>query len=817
MKLHITLVLSLFCTILIQAQNFKGKITDKNGEPLYASTIYIKGINQGLVCNEEGYYQTTLNAGNYEVEYKCLGFKKEERKIEIKSGGNVIIDIILTESPFNLKEITISNQEDPAYPIMRKAIEKAPLYAKAVKEYTAEAYIKVNAELLKMSSLIDKMAKKEEGVKLSDFKEQVFMQESYSEIHFTAPDKYEQTVKAFSSSIPDNLDSKDVMGILNTSLYNPKVGSYISPLNPKSFSYYKFRYEGFTEENGIAINKIKVDPKLKDPVLFEGYIYIADDTWHIYSAELNSNPYGAKELYTVSFQELKPNVYLPITYLINLDIDIFGIKAAMNYYTSLTYTDIDVNEEATKEISNSKKKEKRNFEIQRRDSLYTVKSDSLATKRDSIYWTNIRSVPLENRELETLMKKDSIQQHLDSARNKHHNPKFSFMDLFNGGRIGSDSGKITIKYNGLVEGALYEYNFVDGLWMGQTFHMTTKIGKHNKLTISPYIYYALSRKRLLGGGDINLSYSPLKLGNLKISAGSVSEDFNPDGIHRFNNFSSSLIRGKNYNYFYQKDFISVNNSIDISNGFSFTSGIEIARRRGLTNNTDYTWGKKSRITPNIYPDDRFDKTAFHLGIEYTPYAYYSIKNGVKKYEKYTSPTFFMGYDQAFSSWQTNNVQYQKLSGGLKQQIKLSEFSNLDYLIEGGGFIGNKDKIHFADYQHFNTSNVTVNLKSPFISFMLLDNYIASTNKYWIRTNINYESKYILLKRIPFLQGKMFTESLHLKNLYTPDMKLYTEAGYSLNFTRLLNLGAFVSFHKAKYQDFGIRILFDLDNIKKMVE
>ncbi|MDR0823661.1 MAG: DUF5686 family protein, partial [Prevotella sp.] len=148
-------------------------------------------------------------------------------------------------------------------------------------------------------------------------------------------------------------------------------------------------------------------------------------------------------------------------------------------------------------------------------------------------------------------------------------------------------------------------------------------------------------------------------------------------------------------------------------------------------------------------------------------------------------------------------------------LKLSEFSSFDYQVEGGGFIGNRDKIHFADYQHFNTSNVTINLKSPFFSFMLLDNYAASTNEYWIRTNINYESKYILLKRLPFLQGKMFSESLHLKNLYTPDMKLYTEAGYSVNFTMLLNVGAFVSFQKTEYKDFGIRILFDLENTKRM--
>lgn len=814
---NLGIIIVILLSLNTHAQNFKGRITDKKGEALYGSLVYVKEISQGLVCNEDGYYQTTIPAGKYNIEYKCLGFKQVDKAIVIKDNETTTLDIVLEENPFSLSEVTISGKEDPAYAIMRKAIEKAPLYAGAAKEYTADAYIKINVELLKSSSLIDKLMKKEEGVKLSDFKNQLFMQESFNEIHFTAPDQYKQTVKAFSSSIPDNMNSEDAMGLMSSSLYMPKMGMYISPLNPKAFSYYRFRYEGFLEEDEQSINKIRVEPKVKDPILFDGYIYITDDTWHIHSAELATNAHGVKQNYIISYEELSKNLYLPITYIVAGDINILGISATMNYYTSITYTDIAVNKDIVKELEDKKKKKKRTFEITRRDSIYTITSDSLATKRDSAYWASIRVVPLNEREISGLIRKDSIQSRLDSARREHHDRKFSFGDLLSGGQIGGDSSKVTFQYNGLIQGAIYEYNFVDGLWMGQSFNIATKIGKKNRLEISPYIYYALSRKRLLGGGDINLSYAPLRLGRLNISAGSVSEDFNPHGIHRLNNFSSSLIYGKNYNFFYQKNYVSATNTIDLYNGLNFISHFEIANRSGLQNSTDYTWGKRSKIKENIFPDDRFDKVMYGLGFNYTPYAYYTARDGRKRYVKYTSPTFFIRYSQTFSSTAGNDKQFYKLHGGIQQNIKLSEFTNLDYLAEGGGFFGDKNYIHFADFQHFNTSDVIVNLKSPFTSFMLLDNYAASTNKYWIRTHINYESQYILLKRLPFLQGKMFSETLHLKNLYTPDMKLYTEAGYSVNFTKLLNAGAFVSFRKGKYQDFGIRVLIDWDGIKRMVE
>lgn len=812
-------VLIIFIASISQtyAQNFKGKITDKSGEALYGSLVYIKDINQGLVCNEEGYYQTTLSPGKYNIEYKCLGFRQIEKTIHIKTDQELTLDIILEETPFSLNEVTVSTKEDPAYAIMRKAIEKAPLYAGSTKEYTADVYIKVNAELLKISSLLDNLAKKEDGVKISELKNQLFVQESHNEIHYIAPDIYKQTVKAFSSSIPDNMDSKDATGLMNSSLYMPKVGMYVSPLNPQAFSYYKFRYEGFIEDDGKTINKIKVEPKLKDPILFDGYIYIADNTWHIYSAELATNAYGVKQIYTVSFQELQTNVFLPITYLIVSDVSILGLKAKLNYYASITYTDITINKSIVKELDEKKKKKKRNFEITRRDSLYTITSDSLANKRDSSYWAKVRIVPLEKREMVSFTKRDSVQNRIDSIRKEHHDRKFSFMDIFNGGQIGGDSTKFTFNYNGLIQGALHEYNFVDGLWLGQTFRISTKVGRHNRLEVSPYAYYALSRKRLLGGSDINLSYAPERLGKLNISVGSVSEDYNPNGIQRLNNFSSSLIYGENYSYFYQKNYVSAANKIDLSNGLQFYTDFEFAKRSGLSNSTDYTWGKRSKIKSNFNPGNDFDKVSYGMGLDYTPYAYFTMRDGIKQYVKYTSPTFYLRYSHIFSSLQGNNNQHHKIYGGIKQNLRLSEYTNFEYLIEGGGFIGKKDQLYFVDYQHFNAANVTVNLRSPFTHFMLLDNYRFSTNEYWIRTNINYESKYIIIKRIPFLQGKMFTETLHLKNLHTPDLKLYTEIGYSLNFTKLLSAGAFASFNKGKYQDFGIRILMDWDNIKKMVK
>lgn len=436
----------------------------------------------------------------------------------------------------------------------------------------------------------------------------------------------------------------------------------------------------------------------------------------------------------------------------------------------------------------------------------------MATKRKASYWDKIRTIALDSTEVRSYEKKDSIQQYVDSLKKEHHSSKFKPLDVVMGGRIGSDTANINIEYGGLIR-AFREYNFVDGAWLGQKLKMNIRFNKNQKLTVSPYLYYITGRKKVLYGSDIQLTYAPLKLGRLNISAASVSEDFNTRGISRLDNTVSSVFFRKSDNAFYQKNFIIVQNSIDLANGLQFTTDLEIAKRYGLSNHSDWgIWGNPDKIKPNLFSNDRFDGVSYSAKLSYSPYAYYTIHKGKKEYRKITSPTFTLEYREGFSSWLKNNSRYRKLQGSISQDIKLSYFNKLDYRIEAGGFLGSTRKTHFADYQHFNTSREYSLSASPFSTYTLLGNYEASTDKYWINTQVNYRSQYLLLKRLPFLQALPMTENLHLKNLYTPDLNLYTEIGYSVNVIELINVGAFTSFRKGNYDAFGVRLSFNLKGI-----
>jgi hypothetical protein len=252
------------------------------------------------------------------------------------------------------------------------------------------------------------------------------------------------------------------MNYITASFYQEKLEIAVSPLAPQAFSYYKFQYEGFANQDGFVINKIKVIPRRKGQNVFSGYIYIVEDYWNIQSVDLSNESMigliNIKQLYT----PLKEEAWLPISHKIDIDFSMVGVKIKANYSGSVQYSDIQinkslvtpslitkrfkpdtiVNQEDTKQEKFSKEQEKitkilekddlsnrdliklarlakKEEEIQKRqgkpeslevsevaENHYTIEKDTL--RRDSVDWKIIRPVQLTEAELKSYKIKDSI-------------------------------------------------------------------------------------------------------------------------------------------------------------------------------------------------------------------------------------------------------------------------------------------------------------------------------------------------------------------------------------------------------------------------
>jgi len=796
-----------------------------DGHPISSASVYIQEIKQGVIADKEGNFQIKLVPGTYRLVCSCVGYETQQKDI-IVSDETSVIEFILKEKIIQLPEVVVNVGEDPAYAIMRKVIEKAPYYQSVVKESIYEAYTKGSGKLFGTSKTIDKIG----GEDLTYFKDKLFVQESVSEFKFTAPDKYEQTIKAFSGTLPNNVNPKDALSIGMISLYQPMYGSIVSPVNPKSFSYYRFRYEGYEEENGQIINKIRIIPKLSDPKLLEGVFYIAEDEWNIRHAEYTAHLPFIQADYLINYHPVKPGIYLVTNYQTKINANVLGIKFNVNFLSSIQYHDIQLNDSliAVEKSIKKPKTGKKELEI-KNDDRFKKTVDSIAARRDSIYWEETRTVALNKEEQMSYIRKDSVQIHVDSISKAKENPRFKYSDLILGGSIGSDSNIVRFRYSGLMD-LMTEYNFVDGVWLGQSFSFDFKRKKNTGWQVDPFFYWASARKALIWKVDFTLDYAPRRLGQWHISVGRTSEDYSGNaGINRLVNAAYSLSYGRNYAKLIENTFGRLSNQIDISNGLQLRVDMEYADRQTPENHTTWNlFGIKNNSRPNK-PEynqplnetySRLAKGGIH--IQYTPEYYYRMIKGKKRYIRSRFPTFEADYQQGIKGLSGQNYStFSCMELGINQSIPLGIFDRFTYQLSSGWFF-NTNPFNYIDYKHFNTGGaVGLNFSDWSESYALLPLYAYSTHKNWLRAFATYQTEYLIIKRLPFLQGKLFTESIHAKFLHTPDKPYYSEWGYSVNFLgNLAVAGMFISFDTFHYTAFGLQLSLPLfekkDNRQEVV-
>ncbi len=344
------LLFTLSCVMItasLQAQQLKGIIVNKKGEPVPNSTVYIYEIAKGIAADNLGEFQTGLEPGTYTCEFRSLGYESIRKNI-VMGKENRTIRVELQETSYMLKEVVVyatATGEDPAYRIMRKAIAYAPYYRYQIKEYTSEAYIKGSLTIDRIPGIFKRAMKVNDNS--FDFNTLIgkpLVMESKSDIHFTSPETYQQNVVALKSSIPKEFNATKGLSIMTSSIYNAELNGRISPLAPGAFRFYAFKLENVDYQPDHIVNKIKVMPRKKNPNLFSGYIYILENTWNVYIADLVTSELGTTMHYRINYHQVQPSVYLPTTYDVTLTMNTMGVKGSGKYYASMKYNSVQVDE-----------------------------------------------------------------------------------------------------------------------------------------------------------------------------------------------------------------------------------------------------------------------------------------------------------------------------------------------------------------------------------------------------------------------------------------------------------------------------------------
>lgn len=864
-----------YSTITVQAQHLQGVIVNKKGEPIPNSTVYIKETAKGIAADSRGEFITVLSPGNYTCEFRSLGYEGIQKSILIGE-KNEFVRIVLEEATYSLGEVVIyAGDEDPALRIMRKAIAYAPFYRYQIKEYHSEAYIKGSLTIDKIPRILRRAAKvNSSDIDINDLIGKPLVMESQSNIHFISPEIYNQNVVALKSSIPQEFNISKGLSIMTSSIYNSDLDGRISPLAPGALRYYDFKLESVDYQPDFTVNKIKVIPKKRNPKLFSGYIYILDNSWNVYIADLMTSEMGTSMHYRINYHQVKPSVYLPTTYDVTLLMNTVGVKASGRYYASMKYNSVEVGEsrpsdtvadivlaEAQTEKRVSPKQQKIASELEKlsqkeqlstreaykmsklmnevvepevvkeqRESLeikdierVKMEVDTLAWRRDSTFWNNIRELPLHVDEVKSYQWRDSISGNDSEIADEderdgvvlyiEENPETVAGRVIQGGlwKMNSD---LTLRYGGLM-GALKEYNFVDGFWLGQTLSMDYTIDKYRSFSFSPSIYYTTAREKWLWNMGASLSYAPMRLGRLNISAGHISRDVNVmNGESRLMNTLTTLYLGQSFIRFYDSKYVKANNTIDIVNGLQLYTGLELDRRSALINHTSYNFVGREILQNDPYDTGLYPAhiaSSLTVGLTYTPRYRYRVREGAKTYVSSKYPTFSIAYEKGVNLFADNQSPlYDKIIFSASQNIKISLFDEIDYHLSGGSFLSS-ERLYDNDL-HFYANNQMILTQHDFTRrFNLLHPYSASSN-WWMEGHVSYQSQYLFLKNLPFLQRFLFDEAVHLHGLVDENREVYLELGYSVGFIGLGRAGIFTSLADKKINGVGIRISYPLWSI-----
>ena len=89
-----------------QTVTLSGFVKDANtGEALIGSTLLVKELQVGVVCNAFGFYSITIPKGMYTIQCSFVGYKELTTTLDLTS--SVKQDITLAEEPPLLKEVIV--------------------------------------------------------------------------------------------------------------------------------------------------------------------------------------------------------------------------------------------------------------------------------------------------------------------------------------------------------------------------------------------------------------------------------------------------------------------------------------------------------------------------------------------------------------------------------------------------------------------------------------------------------------------------------------------------------------------------------------
>ncbi|MBK7104942.1 MAG: carboxypeptidase-like regulatory domain-containing protein [Ignavibacteriae bacterium] len=695
MKLAIIFLL-IFSVIQAQSFNLSGIITDiKTSKKIPYVNIGLLGTKYGTSSDEVGEFKIVLQKGIHVLQISCIGYNSKQIKVSIPYENSLNIE--LTPSVINLPEVLVNADENPAYSIIRKAIENKAKNKKGLKNYFYNFYSK--NKLLSGNDIVFLEEDVGEGFnairsEIKEYKTKITSTENISKTTF----------KTFDLDFFEN----KIIDFSNDSLILGKFVFHL-PISQFAFDYYDYELLGIKQNKSRTFYQIKVIPYSKIRPTFSGELLIDDSSYALAGLNLtlenrNFIPYTNVKLSVIQNIEKIDNYWLPIFYSSTMETNfnynyLFILDSAITSFVKVMNNHKINLENSDPYLTN----------INRLDDTSFNKTPTVI---NFDIMDSIRLFPVSNIEKEAIKNIDSNKEIVSSLKLGGIGGEY-FKNV--------DFKENNSQDNGFNFGKIFKYinfknNRVDGIALGLKY--STK-SSGTLISLSGNILYSFARKAV----DTHISsYFPLKnnfLDGIELTGNYGSVPFSKFRFYSdlWNSIGVSIGFEDQFNYFHS---ISgkfgfdkkINKNINLQFGYTYENqkSLEYKKYYSLFNLRTI-----NRINPEI--KDGIDSRIFlNLQSKKSPFeiSFIAEDGFISEFEfsnKYFGSSF--NYLSLFTA-------YQFYFDTFFDELFFSPY--LGVFIEGSAILGK------YDIQHLYTPQTSIAFLSPFGTFKSLMPYQLTGDK-----------------------------------------------------------------------------------------
>ena len=664
----------------------------------------------------------------------------------------------------------------------------------------------------------------------------IYLSESVTKVSSQQPDKFKLEIisSRLSGSNGFGFDFPAFISFYqnNTNVFASQINQrgFVSPIADGALKFYNYKFLGSFFEDGNQVNVIKVIPKRDYEPLFSGIINITENDWRIYSCDLSLTKKSQLEILD-SLQiiqihtKVSDDVWRIKNQVLHFSFDNFGLKAAGDFVN--VYSDYNLDPHFAKDFFNR----------------VVIKYDTAVNKKSHAYWDSIRPVPLEPEEIKDYRTKDSVYSvrkdsvpNIDSLRKKQGH--LTIPQIFWSGINRTHySVKNTYQYHFDPLIKTLQYTTVEGVVVNPSMTVSKLISSWDtKVTFIADARYGFNNTHLnpwIGlvfdsNDDFDID-KKFKRRSFFIAGGKrVSQFFKESAIDGLGNSIGTLLYGQNQMKIYENYFAKTGFSKRWESGAKFLIEGEYEDRIPVANTTDFILNKKwlSRFTPN-YPVEilngpfpRHQAVVVHASLSIKPGQRYiqfpnsKVAIGGSKY-----PTFSLDYTKGFKNILGSDVDFDKWSFNIADDVNLKLAGTFKYSLTVGGFLNNR-AVYAQDFQHFE-GNVSHIAKEYVKSFQNASYYqFSNTSSFFSELHLEHHSNGLLTNKIPLLRKWNWNLVEGANALYVNPQISYSEAFVGLeNIFKVARLDAVVSFQNGFKPIYTYRLGFggligDLLNIQR---